>query len=91
MNLFLKVWIHYYIVFYPNLQKWSSIPLFPSTLSPPRTWMPVVPGCANPAGCISKTILTTSGGASGAHIPDVVGQAQQRIAKRKRGVSDSLP
>ena len=32
MNLFLKVWIHYYIVFYPNLKKWSRNHLFPSTL-----------------------------------------------------------
>ena len=31
MNLFLKVWIQYYIVFYTNLQKWSRNPLFPST------------------------------------------------------------
>ena len=31
MNLFLEVWIQYYIVFYTNLQKWSRNPLFPST------------------------------------------------------------
>jgi hypothetical protein len=31
MNLFLEVWIHYYIVFYPNFKKCASIPLFPST------------------------------------------------------------
>jgi hypothetical protein len=63
----------------------------PPRLSPPRMWMPVVPAECNPAGCISKTILTTSGGTSSTDTTDVVGQARQRIAKRKLGALDTAP